>query len=149
MSKRYNDGSHYENHQRAEELHDGAAHTQSLASSMVNRITRRDASIHGNSLSTFPKLNMVTRPDTARHIRTRRDGSSRAPTLAGQRLPGGIGGRRLVPRRRRVAIPRSRCMNIPRGICTGYLGDIRMPPTYGVRSLPRSSMCILAADRIR
>jgi hypothetical protein len=26
MSKRYNDGSHYENHQRAEELHDGAAH---------------------------------------------------------------------------------------------------------------------------
>lgn len=27
MSKRYNDGSHYENHQRAEELHDAAAHT--------------------------------------------------------------------------------------------------------------------------
>ena len=26
MSKRYNNGSHYENHQRAEELHDGAAH---------------------------------------------------------------------------------------------------------------------------
>lgn len=26
MSTRYNNGSHYENHQRAEELHDGAAH---------------------------------------------------------------------------------------------------------------------------
>jgi len=26
MSTRYNDGSHYENHQRAAELHDGAAH---------------------------------------------------------------------------------------------------------------------------
>ncbi len=26
MSKRFNDGSHYENHQRADELHDGAAH---------------------------------------------------------------------------------------------------------------------------
>lgn len=26
MSKRYNDGSHYENHQRADELHEGAAH---------------------------------------------------------------------------------------------------------------------------
>ena len=26
MSTRYNNGSHYENHQRAAELHDGAAH---------------------------------------------------------------------------------------------------------------------------
>lgn len=26
MSTRYNDGSHYENHQQAAELHDGAAH---------------------------------------------------------------------------------------------------------------------------
>lgn len=26
MSKRYNSGSHYENHQRADELHEGAAH---------------------------------------------------------------------------------------------------------------------------
>jgi len=26
MSRRYNDGSHYENHPRAEELHEGAAH---------------------------------------------------------------------------------------------------------------------------
>jgi hypothetical protein len=26
MSKRYNNGSHYENHQRADELHDAAAH---------------------------------------------------------------------------------------------------------------------------
>jgi len=26
MSKRYNDGSHYENHPRAAELHEGAAH---------------------------------------------------------------------------------------------------------------------------
>jgi len=26
MSKRYNDGSHYTNHQRADELHEGAAH---------------------------------------------------------------------------------------------------------------------------
>jgi len=26
MSKRYNDGSHYENHERADELHDGASH---------------------------------------------------------------------------------------------------------------------------
>lgn len=27
MSKRYNNGSHYENHQRADELQDGAAHS--------------------------------------------------------------------------------------------------------------------------
>jgi len=30
MSKRYNSGSHYENHERAEELHDGAAHTHQV-----------------------------------------------------------------------------------------------------------------------
>lgn len=31
MSTRYNDGSHYENHQRAEELHDQAAHAHRSA----------------------------------------------------------------------------------------------------------------------
>jgi hypothetical protein len=31
MSTRYNDGSHYENHQRAAELHDGAAHAHRVA----------------------------------------------------------------------------------------------------------------------
>jgi len=31
MSKRYNCGSHYENHQRAAELHDGAAHAHRSA----------------------------------------------------------------------------------------------------------------------
>lgn len=31
MSTRYNDGSHYENHQRAAELHDIAAHTHRIA----------------------------------------------------------------------------------------------------------------------
>jgi hypothetical protein len=31
MSTRYNDGSHYENHQRAAELHDGAAHAHRSA----------------------------------------------------------------------------------------------------------------------
>jgi hypothetical protein len=31
MSTRYNDGSHYENHQRAAELHDGAAHAHRAA----------------------------------------------------------------------------------------------------------------------
>jgi Protein of unknown function (DUF2934) len=31
MSTRYNNGSHYENHQLAAELHDGAAHAQSVA----------------------------------------------------------------------------------------------------------------------
>jgi len=31
MSKRYNNGSHYENHQRADELHGGAAHAQGVA----------------------------------------------------------------------------------------------------------------------
>jgi len=31
MSKRYNNGSHYENHQRAAELHDGAAHAHRSA----------------------------------------------------------------------------------------------------------------------
>jgi hypothetical protein len=30
MSTRYNDGSHYENHQRATELEDGAAHAHSV-----------------------------------------------------------------------------------------------------------------------
>jgi hypothetical protein len=31
MSTRYNDGSHYENHQRAAELHDAAAHAHRAA----------------------------------------------------------------------------------------------------------------------
>jgi hypothetical protein len=31
MSKRYNNGSHYENHQRAAELHDQAAHIHRMA----------------------------------------------------------------------------------------------------------------------
>jgi len=31
MSTRYNNGSHYENHQRAAELHDAAAHTHGSA----------------------------------------------------------------------------------------------------------------------
>jgi len=31
MSTRYNDGSHYENHQRAAELHDAAAHAHRTA----------------------------------------------------------------------------------------------------------------------
>ena len=31
MSTRYNDGSHYENHQRAAELQDGAAHSHRVA----------------------------------------------------------------------------------------------------------------------
>jgi hypothetical protein len=31
MAKRYNNGSHYENHQRAAELHDGAAHAHQSA----------------------------------------------------------------------------------------------------------------------
>jgi hypothetical protein len=31
MSTRYNDGSHYENHQRAAELEDGAAHAHRVA----------------------------------------------------------------------------------------------------------------------
>ncbi len=31
MSTRYNNGSHYENHQRAAELHDGAAHAHRIA----------------------------------------------------------------------------------------------------------------------
>jgi len=31
MSTRYNDGSHYENHRRAAELHDGAAHAHRVA----------------------------------------------------------------------------------------------------------------------
>jgi hypothetical protein len=31
MSTRYNDGSHYENHQRAAELHDAAAHAHRVA----------------------------------------------------------------------------------------------------------------------
>ena len=31
MSTRYNDGSHYENHQRATELQDGAAHAHRVA----------------------------------------------------------------------------------------------------------------------
>ena len=31
MSKRYNNGSHYENRQRAEELHEGGAHAHGVA----------------------------------------------------------------------------------------------------------------------
>ena len=31
MSTRYNDGSHYENHQRADELQDGSAHAHRVA----------------------------------------------------------------------------------------------------------------------
>jgi hypothetical protein len=36
MSTRYNDGSHYENHQRAEELHDAAAHAHRVGEQQGN-----------------------------------------------------------------------------------------------------------------
>lgn len=37
MSTRYNNGSHYENHQRAAELHDGAAHAHRVAEQQGNQ----------------------------------------------------------------------------------------------------------------
>jgi hypothetical protein len=37
MSTRYNNGSHYENHQRAAELHDGAAHAHRVAEHQENQ----------------------------------------------------------------------------------------------------------------
>jgi len=37
MSTRYNDGSHYENHQRAAELHDAAAHAHRVAEQHGNQ----------------------------------------------------------------------------------------------------------------
>jgi Protein of unknown function (DUF2934) len=36
MSTRYNNGSHYENHQRAAELHDAAAHAHRVAEAQGN-----------------------------------------------------------------------------------------------------------------
>jgi hypothetical protein len=37
MSTRYNNGSHYENHQRAAELHDGDAHAHRVAEQQGNQ----------------------------------------------------------------------------------------------------------------
>jgi hypothetical protein len=37
MSKRYNNGSHYENHQRAAELHESAAHAHRTAAVMQEK----------------------------------------------------------------------------------------------------------------
>lgn len=37
MSTRYNNGSHYENHQRAAELHDAAAHAHRVAEARGNQ----------------------------------------------------------------------------------------------------------------
>ena len=50
MSTRYNDGSHYENHQRAAELHDAAAHAHGRPpSSMANRITDGAGAVKADS----------------------------------------------------------------------------------------------------
>jgi hypothetical protein len=46
MSKRYNDGSHYENHERAAEMHDLAAHNHRSASehSQMDRLSGHEHS---------------------------------------------------------------------------------------------------------
>jgi hypothetical protein len=62
MSTRYNNGSHYENHQRAAELHDGAAHAhrsaaqhgqeEHLTSHELSRLDQersREAQLHSQS----------------------------------------------------------------------------------------------------
>jgi hypothetical protein len=46
MSTRYNDGSHYENHQRAAELHDAAAHAHRVAEAQGNHVHSQQALEH-------------------------------------------------------------------------------------------------------
>ena len=58
--------------------------------------------------------------------------SSATSTRAARAPPGGLQRRRGVCRDyAHLAIAFCRCMNIPARYCTGYLGDIGMPPPYG------------------
>ena len=61
MSTRYNNGSHYENHQRAAELHDVAAHAHRVAEQW-KRVTRLGMSIRGRRWSTPSRLIIIRRP---------------------------------------------------------------------------------------
>jgi hypothetical protein len=57
------DESHYENHQRATELHDAAAHAHRVAEQQGKKITRRVTSIRGKLLSTRKRpVSTVARP---------------------------------------------------------------------------------------
>ena len=59
MSTRYNDGSHYENHQRASELHDGAAHAHRVAEQQgkPEHLTGPELSRQGQEHSQTPRQN--------------------------------------------------------------------------------------------
>jgi hypothetical protein len=67
MSTRYNDGSHYENHQIATELHDVAAHAHRVAAQQgkPDHLTGHEHSRH--ALEHFPEAYQDTQVATTGH----------------------------------------------------------------------------------
>ena len=67
MSTRYNNGSHYENHQRAAELHDSAAHAHEAAGQhgQPEHLTGHEQS--RQALEHSPEAHQQTQPATVGH----------------------------------------------------------------------------------
>jgi hypothetical protein len=113
MSTRYNNGSHYENHQRAAELHDRAAHAHRAAAEEHGKKDHQTGpgavKAYAGALSaSLPAYSTGTSESNKRawHRRIRASGhcNARVRTLACERLSRGITGGRLVPCRRTIAV---------------------------------------------
>jgi len=111
MSTRYNNGSHYENHQRAAELHDMAPTLIALPrSNTANKIIRRGTSGQGKRWSTPSKLTCTLNRYVGKQQPSMASPHSGIRTL--QRSLTNSGGREAVQRvhRRKIgSMPRSNC----------------------------------------
>ena len=110
MSTRYNNGSHYENHQRAAELHDGAAHAHRSAAEqngkqehLTGQERSRQALEHSRiAFERSNQLHQETHNGTFGHAEI----AARAHEIwLAKGSPRGICGSRLVRSRRTIAIP--------------------------------------------
>jgi hypothetical protein len=68
MSKRYNNGSHYENHERAAELHDLAAHVHRVAQQHHGQQDHQTATEHSRqALEHSQSAHLQTKTSVNRH----------------------------------------------------------------------------------
>jgi hypothetical protein len=107
MSTRYNDESHYENHQRAAELHDSAARMPIVSpSSMEKTTTSADTSIHAWPLNTRETLMSIATRLQADMASSHSDMTTSRPWLMSSGKPGAV---RADHRRKIGSVPRKNC----------------------------------------
>jgi hypothetical protein len=114
MSTRYNNGSHYENHQRAAELNYQAAHAHRSAAEGHNKQDQLTGHEQSKQAQEYSHQAYVQPKDSHPGGTHEPDCTAFGPgkivtsgvrTLADQRLSGGLARRRLVPPLRAITIP--------------------------------------------